>query len=189
MLTPRFCSFYFFTSFSAESGIVSSVAAPLADAGISIFQLSTYESDYCLVPEEKLTVAINCLKSAFKIQDVVLLDGNGTDEGRSNRNGSLTSRPAGDNGNGADLVSRNMGEVEHITDSSGHRRNGFSVAPYQLYLTSISKEYVDAVSAPLIKLIFYPEKCVFVGPFGPFLIFCVGRAVSSRSRGQTIQFR
>lgn len=153
---------------TAESGIVSSVAAPLADAGISIFQLSTYESDYCLVPEDKLSAAIGCLKSAFKVKDVVLLDGDNSpqlDDGNARLGGRLAKHSNGhadDDAASADFAARNLGEIEHVTDASGHRRNGFSVAPYQLYLTSISHEYIDLVTAPLIKLIFYPEKCASV---------------------------
>ena len=162
---------------SAESGIVSSVAAPLADAGISIFQLSTYASDYCLVPEEKLSAAIGCLRSAFKVKDVVLLDGNGAASSNAGDDHNMFARhgagraPPMDDEDGStspDMTARNLGEIEHSTDSSGHRRNGFSVAPYQLFLTSIGREYIDAVTAQLLKLIFYPEKCVFCCYFAVF---------------------
>lgn len=42
-------------------GILVSVAAPLADAGISLFAVSTYDTDYVLVREEKLGEALETL--------------------------------------------------------------------------------------------------------------------------------
>lgn len=48
----------------ALTGILASIATPLADAGISIFALSTFDTDYVLVKTEKLQQAINVLQSA-----------------------------------------------------------------------------------------------------------------------------
>jgi len=42
-------------------GIVASLAEPLADAGIPIFPIATYETDYVLVKEQHLETAINAL--------------------------------------------------------------------------------------------------------------------------------
>jgi len=39
------------------SGVVAAVTKPLADAGISILNVSTYETDYLLVREEDLELA------------------------------------------------------------------------------------------------------------------------------------
>jgi hypothetical protein len=36
------------------TGIISSLASPLVEAGISIFAISTYDTDYVLVREEDL---------------------------------------------------------------------------------------------------------------------------------------
>jgi hypothetical protein len=44
-----------------SAGILTSIANPLADAGISIFAISSYETDYVLVKEENLDKAINIL--------------------------------------------------------------------------------------------------------------------------------
>ena len=41
----------------ALTGILSALAAPLAEAGVSIFALSTFDTDYLLVKEEKLNQA------------------------------------------------------------------------------------------------------------------------------------
>ena len=44
-----------------QIGIISSLAAPLAQADISIFVISTYDTDYILVKEEKVERAIAVL--------------------------------------------------------------------------------------------------------------------------------
>ena len=47
-----------------QVGILASLARPLAAAGVSIFVLSTYDTDYLLVKEEKLVLAIDNLRAA-----------------------------------------------------------------------------------------------------------------------------
>ena len=46
------------------TGILSSIAAPLAECGVSIFALSTYDTDYVLVREESLDRAVAALTAA-----------------------------------------------------------------------------------------------------------------------------
>ena len=51
-------------------GILSSLAAPLAEAGISIFAISTYDTDYLLVKAARLADAQKALREAgFVIHD------------------------------------------------------------------------------------------------------------------------
>jgi hypothetical protein len=45
-------------------GILASIANPLADAGVSIFALSTYDTDYVLVKEIDLERALGALIAA-----------------------------------------------------------------------------------------------------------------------------
>jgi hypothetical protein len=45
------------------TGVLASVAAPLANAGISIFAVSTYDTDYLLVSNEDLQEAIQVLET------------------------------------------------------------------------------------------------------------------------------
>ncbi len=45
-------------------GVLASIAAPLARAGVSIFALSTYETDYVLVKEDSLERAVAALNQA-----------------------------------------------------------------------------------------------------------------------------
>ncbi len=45
-------------------GVVLSIAQPLADAGISIFVISTFDTDYVLVKQESLDRALAALRAA-----------------------------------------------------------------------------------------------------------------------------
>ena len=42
-------------------GVVERLAAPLASAGIPVLYISTYSTDYCLLPLERLDEALDCL--------------------------------------------------------------------------------------------------------------------------------
>ncbi len=46
------------------TGILASVAVPLAGAGVSIFAVSTFDTDYVMVREENVPVAIAALRAA-----------------------------------------------------------------------------------------------------------------------------
>jgi hypothetical protein len=46
------------------TGILVSIAAPLAEAGISIFAISTFDTDYVLVKAERLDDAVEALRRA-----------------------------------------------------------------------------------------------------------------------------
>ncbi len=46
------------------TGILASVAGPLAEAGVSIFALSTFDTDYVMVKEDRVDGAIAALSAA-----------------------------------------------------------------------------------------------------------------------------
>jgi hypothetical protein len=46
------------------TGILVSIASPIAEAGISIFAISSYNTDYVLVKEDNLVKAMNILTTA-----------------------------------------------------------------------------------------------------------------------------
>ncbi len=46
------------------TGVLLSLARPLAEAGVSIFAISTYDTDYVLVPDRDLTQALTALRRA-----------------------------------------------------------------------------------------------------------------------------
>ena len=46
------------------TGILAAIAAPLAEAQVSIFAVSTYDTDYVLVSDEDMEKAVKALESA-----------------------------------------------------------------------------------------------------------------------------
>jgi hypothetical protein len=46
------------------TGVLVSLAAPLADVGVPIFAVSTFDTDYVLVPEDRLDDALTALRGA-----------------------------------------------------------------------------------------------------------------------------
>lgn len=50
-------------------GILKQVLNPLAESGIGIFAMSTYDTDYILVQEKNFKNAIEVLKTKFEIQN------------------------------------------------------------------------------------------------------------------------
>jgi hypothetical protein len=46
------------------TGILASLTKPLAEAGVSVFALSTYDTDYLLIPRERLSEAVGALTAA-----------------------------------------------------------------------------------------------------------------------------
>ncbi|MCB0205099.1 MAG: ACT domain-containing protein [Anaerolineae bacterium] len=48
----------------ALTGILARLAGPLADAGIPIFAISTYDTDYLLVKSDQLAAAVETLHAA-----------------------------------------------------------------------------------------------------------------------------
>ncbi len=52
------------------TGILASMAEPLAKAGVSIFAVSTFDTDYLMVKEQKLDLALKTLKEAGHKIDV-----------------------------------------------------------------------------------------------------------------------
>lgn len=52
-------------------GIIASLSQPLAEAGISLFNISTYETNYILVEEKNLAKAVEILSNFCKINEKV----------------------------------------------------------------------------------------------------------------------
>jgi uncharacterized protein len=48
-------------------GILAQISQVLANAGISIFAISTYNTDYILLKNEKLEEAIDVLRNSYKV--------------------------------------------------------------------------------------------------------------------------
>ncbi|MEM7231009.1 MAG: ACT domain-containing protein [Planctomycetota bacterium] len=48
----------------SEVGVLSSLAAPLAEAEVSIFVISSFDTDYLLVPQRQFDLAVKVLENA-----------------------------------------------------------------------------------------------------------------------------
>ena len=48
----------------SETGVLASLASPLAAAGVPIFVLSTFDTDYLLIPGDRLETALRALATA-----------------------------------------------------------------------------------------------------------------------------
>ena len=48
----------------SQVGVLAAIAMPLAQAGVSIFALSTFDTDYILIKEPSLLLALDALKNA-----------------------------------------------------------------------------------------------------------------------------
>ena len=48
----------------SQVGVLAAIATPLAQAGVSIFALSTFDTDYILIREPSLLLAIDALRNA-----------------------------------------------------------------------------------------------------------------------------
>ncbi len=48
----------------AATGVLASVIDPLAEAGVSVFAMATYDTDYVLVRDEALPAALDALRAA-----------------------------------------------------------------------------------------------------------------------------
>ncbi len=51
------------------AGVLDSILGPLADAGVPIFALSTYDTDLVLVKEADLARALAALRDGFEIEE------------------------------------------------------------------------------------------------------------------------
>ena len=55
----------------SQIGVLAAIAIPLAQAGVSIFAISTFDTDYILIKEPSLAVAINALQNAGHDIDII----------------------------------------------------------------------------------------------------------------------
>ena len=52
-------------------GILADLSTVLADAGVSIFVVSTYNTDYILIKQEQLDIALHALRRAGHLLDEI----------------------------------------------------------------------------------------------------------------------
>jgi len=111
---------------------VSSLAKPLAMRNISIFQLSTYDSDYALVEEPKLADALAAVKTFMKV-NVVLPESDENDVDLSLQQPESPTRGGGGAHGGEDDESLG-GAVDETVRS---KRNAPSFSPAVLHTKTL----------------------------------------------------
>ncbi|PRP85780.1 hypothetical protein PROFUN_05972 [Planoprotostelium fungivorum] len=116
----------------SSTKVLTALSKPLAAAGISIFNLSTYESDYVLMPEDRIYDALDIIQKEFN----VLADG--LDDLKEN-----FPRPE------TKLTPPSKNERERV-----HRLTLPSIT--SLHLIGIQKHLVQQVGAHILKLLLFP---------------------------------
>jgi len=116
-----------------ETGIVSSIAAPLGRANINIFYFTTASTDYILVPESKFAAAKACLKRNFTLE--------WTEE----------------NSDQSETLPQEQVNVEGPSNTLASFNQLITLPDLCLLLTSIRPEQLTTCIKDLIKLIFFPQ--------------------------------
>ncbi|ORX93369.1 hypothetical protein K493DRAFT_302735 [Basidiobolus meristosporus CBS 931.73] len=165
-----FIPFQILTGQSGTVPVLHSIAVPLANNGISILQLSTYETDYTLIPEELVKKALSCFPPTFVIRDESRLFEDAIpnfqspfyNAKRNSVNGSCLSmqlqdgeKTDGDQWINPEFLSK-IATSEQITNL----RRVVSFPDCPVYVTSLvgSVEAVqNTMSIPLINLLFYSD--------------------------------
>jgi hypothetical protein len=138
-----------------EFKTVHAIAQPLANAEISIFQVSTFESDFTLVAEDSLERALGCLKPYFRV--LPMTPSSAASGGHetftfpvpviSHRSGSVSAPPL-------------PIDVPTSSSASKQHQHPFSFpVERRLFIASLREQrYWDAIVKPLMKLMFYHEE-------------------------------
>jgi len=113
-------------------GIVHALSDPLAKAGISIFNISTSDTDFTLVPEDKIYDAIDCLEEEFTIMT----------EGLEELN-SILPRP--------------IKKINEKTDERIYKQHPLSLPPYHLFICAFRKEVAQDIASSVLTVMFFPQ--------------------------------
>ncbi|XP_036164865.1 cytosolic arginine sensor for mTORC1 subunit 2 isoform X2 [Myotis myotis] len=127
--------------------IAKSVIAPLADQNISVFMLSTYQTDFILVRERDLPFVTHTLSSEFTILRVV---------------------------NGETVAAENLGITNGFVKPKMVQRpviHPLSSPSNSFCVTSLDPDTLPAVATLLMDVMFYSN-----GPSRGFLVTCCSRA-------------
>jgi len=126
----------------SHSSLVHSMSDPLARAGISIFYISTYETDYTLIPEEDIHEAIDCLRKSFPQLIIDQQELPTPSHKTSHVNEDFArSRP-----------------ISFTKKDDNPKKHKLTVCNDHLVLTSVQKHMLLTVGTYLIKFLFFPEK-------------------------------
>jgi len=147
-------------------GFIRVITAPLGKSGISIFHISTFNTDYILVEDEKFEAAKDCLKANFNIvwsEEEVTYANSNTSITRST-SGSLdfknTPAPLPPITIPSTTPSHPSIAMRSAKDSqpSSTINQLQSLPDLSLYLTCIRIDQVQQCIKELIQLLFYPRE-------------------------------
>jgi len=122
------------TELAGVSRIARNAICPLADKGISVLVLSTYQSDYILVQEPVLSDAVECLAAHFNVY---------------NENGGLILSPEG-----------NVSSDRKFFDDLVKSRPDVTsiVSPESYHIAGLNAALFPSVLQVLLELMFYSSK-------------------------------
>ncbi|KAK9711019.1 GATS protein-like 3 [Basidiobolus ranarum] len=168
-----FIPFQIQTGQSGTVPVLHSIAVPLANNGISILQLSTYETDYTLIPEELVKKALSCFPPTFVIRDESQLFEDAISNiqspffnaKRNSVNGSSLSMQIHQFQDGDATNEKQWTDSEFLSkiatsEQITNLRRVVSFPDCPVYVTSLagSVEAVqDTMSIPLINLLFFSD--------------------------------
>ncbi|KAI9105351.1 hypothetical protein DFS34DRAFT_599043 [Phlyctochytrium arcticum] len=160
---------------------INEISAPLAKAGVSIFYLSTYQTDYVFVKERRMPLVISTLQAShFDFLDLELFYFDHSpphtpqSSNESSRSVSSAIRPTPLTVNPHLVPNTTTHSPSSATDPhhpdqlalpdppANKLNNGRFIAKktvpaYTLSLVGLSREYIDSWAVYLIKIMFYAE--------------------------------
>jgi len=121
-----------------ELGMVHSFSSPLAEGGITIYYLSSCDSDFILVPEKDLGNALCNLRKRFEVK----LDNEELEGGFSNMNVTEGTKDQKERG------------------KEGKRRK-LKVLKDHFYLCKLKNEFIDLLSGVVVNMILFQNQTFF----------------------------
>jgi len=144
-LSPKLYRALEFTSGPSSSAyLVHSMSDPLARAGISIFYISTYETDYTLIAEEDIHRAVDCLRKSFPLLTC-----------------NLPNIPHTDRDIQDIVVEDNFTKSAPIfftRKNAMPNKRKLTVSLNKLVLTSARKHVLPTIGTYIVKFLFFPDK-------------------------------
>eukprot|EP01097_Dermamoeba_algensis_P000906 TRINITY_DN1333_c0_g1_i2.p1 TRINITY_DN1333_c0_g1~~TRINITY_DN1333_c0_g1_i2.p1 ORF type:complete len:372 (+),score=111.15 TRINITY_DN1333_c0_g1_i2:45-1160(+) len=128
-----------------QQGMVHSFSTPLAEGGVSIYYLSSCDSDFILVAEKELGSALYHLRKKFRVQ----LDSEDSQVEHQIEEMYQRKREEEEKA----LRGGDHAEGEKITKEK--RRRKLRVLKEKLYLCKLKKEFSSILSGLLVKMIFF----------------------------------
>uniref|UniRef100_A0A6B2LAI1 CASTOR ACT domain-containing protein n=1 Tax=Arcella intermedia TaxID=1963864 RepID=A0A6B2LAI1_9EUKA len=116
-------------------GIIHSIAEPLSEAGISIFYLSSYQTDYALIAEDEFQKSLSTLSKHFTLLNTAI---------------QIKQTSSG--------VSESSEYQENKNNAKKENRRKLGFHQKSLCLASLDKEEPFLLASYLLQLIFFVDK-------------------------------